>query len=77
MEPLLTRMLEQDARIQELDAAVRQKDRTIEGMKHWIKVAAEYKNDDPMRLIAGIQAALLKAAEYEGRAQNPKRKGRR
>ena len=76
MEPLLTRMLEQDARIQQLESALRQKDRTIAGIQGWLRVAAEYQNDDPTKLIAGVQAALAKAAEYKGREQNKRRKGR-
>lgn len=76
MEPLLERILVQDAQIQKLESDIRQKDRTITGMKHWLKVAAEYKNDDPLALIAGVQAALLKASEYEGREQKSRRKGR-
>lgn len=85
MEPILTRLLEQDAKIQELESTIRQKDRTVEGMKHWLKVAATYKVDhlDPLdvgaawRQIEGMQAALLKAAEYQGREQNPRRSKRR
>lgn len=89
MEPLLTRIIEQDVKIQRLESELRQKDRTIAGLKHWLKVAATYQavpkiktlhDADPLdtlqRTIEGMQAALLKAAEYEGREQKTRRKGR-
>lgn len=59
-------------RIRELENEVRDLNRVITGQRHYLSVAAEYKNDDPAKLIEGIQAALRKAAEYE-----PRRRGRR
>lgn len=63
-------------RIQELEADIRQKDRTITGIQHYMKIAADYKNDDPAQVLAAIQAALGKAAEYQGRKQNSNKRGR-
>ncbi len=58
----------------QLESAIRQQDRTLAGIKHFLKVAAEYRNDDPVKRMDGIQAALKKASEYEGRSQQ---RGRR
>lgn len=76
-----------DLYVTELESQVRDLDRCVAGMRHYIKVAAEYKARIPeganltdpgyiealSRQIEGIQAALSKAAEYEPR----RRRGRR
>lgn len=56
---------------------IRELNRCVAGMRHYIGVAAKYKNDDPVALIAGIQAALGKAAEYDPTRRAGKRRGRR
>lgn len=82
----MTRFLEQDAKIQDLERKLRQKDRTIAGIQHWLKVAGTYKADAGLadtdasvlqRQLEGMQAALLKASEYQGREQKTRgRKGK-
>ena len=65
-------------RIATLEQEVRVLNRTLTGQRHWLKVAAEYRSaaDGSLpvdlgtaRTLAGIQAALGKAAEYEPRQQ--------
>lgn len=84
--------MDQNREIEELRRELRQKDRTIAGMKHYLKIAAEYKAQpapsysegglatrdiNPLvtleRTVEGIQAALGKAAAYEGRDRGRKR----
>lgn len=74
---ILDRMLELDLSVRELQSAVRQQDRTITGIKHYLKIAADYQNDDPAKVAEAIQAALGHAAKYEGRKQNGKKDRRR
>lgn len=87
MDAFLERILEHETEIDRLRVELQQRDKTIEGMKHWLKVAAVYRavpkvktlhDADPIdtlqRTVEGIQAALLKASEYEGRRPNRKRK---
>lgn len=50
-----------------MELELKDQNRCLAGMRHWLKVAAEYKNDDPVKRMDGIQAALGKAAEYEPR----------
>lgn len=66
-------MVDLETQVQELDREVRTLNRALTGQRNWLKVASEYKNDDPIKLVEGIQAALKKAAEYEPRQQNGKR----
>ena len=65
-----------DNRLRELEAHLRQMDRTIAGMQHFLKIAADYVNEDPAQTMAAIQAALGKAAEYKGREQKRRGNGR-
>ena len=56
-----------ELRIEELEREARVVNRTITGMRNYIRIAAEYKNDDAIKRLDGIQAALAQAAKYEPR----------
>lgn len=59
----------------EIEQELRDQNRCLAGMRHWLKVAAEYQHEDPVKRLDGIQAALTKAAEYEPRTKrNTKRR---
>lgn len=60
--------------LEQLAAEVRKLNRILAGQRHYIKVAADYKNDDLQARVDGMQAALKKAAEYDPGAV--KRRGR-
>lgn len=64
-EAFLTKFLSIEEEIRELQIRVAAQDKVIKGMKHYLKVAADYQNDDPAQVTAAIQHALGKAAEYE------------
>lgn len=61
--------------IQSLRGQVHTLDSTLTGIKHFLKVGADYKNENPEQIIAAIQAALGKAAEYHkpGKAKRQRR----
>lgn len=72
MQPIL----DPERRADELEREVRTLNRTLAGQRHFLKIAAEYKHDDPAKRLDGIQAALAKAAEYEPRTQKVGRRHR-
>lgn len=53
----------------DLEAELKDQNRCLAGIRHWLKVAATYQNDDQEKRLDGIQAALAKAAEYEPRVR--------
>lgn len=58
------------------EAEIRVLNRTITGMRNFLKIASEYKNDDLEKRLDGIQAALAQAAKYEPRQIKGRRNGR-
>jgi uncharacterized coiled-coil protein SlyX len=64
-----------EERVADLEARVRQQDRTLVGVQNELRRAARYKHEDLPTLIAGIQVLLEKAAEYQGREQRRRRHG--
>lgn len=74
---------ELDARISALEDLVdaqeiriRQQNRDLDAVKQYLRIASKYTNANSDTLIAGIQAALGKAAESNGRVQRTKGKKR-
>jgi hypothetical protein len=65
-----------EKRLLDLEREIRQQNRTLAGIQHWLKVAAEYRNDDPVKQVEGMQAAIFKASEYVGRTQRSNRRER-
>jgi hypothetical protein len=63
-----------EAAYEELESQLREQHRVLTGQRHWLKVAAEYKNDDPAKQLEGMQAALLKASEYQPRQEKRRRR---
>lgn len=74
VDPLLEKILDLEARLDRLEVDVRRADRTVTGMKHFLKIAAEYQNESPEQVVVAIQAALGKASKYEGRQPTKRRK---
>lgn len=66
----------EEIRIHELEQEVRNLNRVLTGMRNYIKIASEYKNDDLEKRMDGIQAALAQAAKYEPRQIKGRRNGR-
>jgi len=56
-------------KVELLETEVRSLNRVLAGQRHWLKVAAKYENEDLGKRLDAIQAALLRAAEYEPRVQ--------
>lgn len=65
-----------DLTTEELQAEIRALNRTITGMRNYLRIASEYKNDDLEKRLDGIQAALSQAAKYEPRQIKGRRNGR-
>lgn len=62
--------------VKDLEAEIRVLNRTLTGMRNFVKIAAEYQNDDLEKRLDGIQAALAQAAKYEPRQIKGRRNGR-
>jgi len=75
-EAILEKILELSADVEALSVQVANQDKVITGMKHYLKVAADYRNDDPAQVLGAIQAALGEAAKYE-KTRRVKRKKRK
>lgn len=72
---LLEKVLEMDAEIHQLRQEIVSQDKVITGLQHYLKIAADYRNEDPEKTLAAIQAALGKASSYsKGRKVNRRRK---
>jgi len=76
-DAFIEKLADQQAQIDALRIIVAQQDSTITGMKHYLKVAADYRNEDPEQVLAAIQAALGKASTYSKTRKVFKRKKRR
>lgn len=72
-----------EMRVTDLEMEVRELARTLVGTQNMIRVAAEYRakpseGEDELsvtkRTLEGVQAALLKASEYQGRTQKRRRR---
>ena len=76
-DAFIEKLADQQAQIDALRIIVAQQDSTITGMKHYLKVAADYRNEDPEQVLAAIQAALGKASTYSKTRKVFKRKRRK
>jgi hypothetical protein len=69
-------VVDPEQRIAELEAEVRVLNRTVTGLRNYLRIASEYKNDDLEKRLDGIQAALGEAAKYEPRVIKGRKRGR-
>jgi len=74
-DAIIEKIAEMEADIRDLRGMVASQDKVITGMKHYMKVAADYHNDDPAQVLAAIQAALGKASAYSKMRKIRTRKG--
>ncbi len=71
---LIEKIADLQGQIDSLVAVVAQQDKTIKGMKHYLKVAADYQNDDSDQVMRAMQAALRKASAYEKPVRFPRKR---
>jgi hypothetical protein len=63
-----------EAAYDDLERQLREQHRVLTGQRNFLKIAAEYKNDDPVKRLDGIQEALKRAADYEPRQEKRRRR---
>lgn len=67
-------MITDEERIRDLEREVRRLSSVVVYTKNQMRIAGKYQNEDLEARVNGIQAALLRAAEYEGKTDVRRRR---
>lgn len=67
-------MLTDEERIRDLEGEVRELRSMVVYLKEQMRIAGNYKNDDTNARVDGVQAALLRGSEYQGRPASGRRR---